>query len=113
MTQPRGGKPTVRQVYALAAALCALCDERFPETRDEASQLIERLRRQLGHPAPRLEDTPRPRGRRRRLTLVDEFDVPVGFVVVARGRTRRRDSPAEGAADDSRWVTSDQASDVT
>jgi hypothetical protein len=51
MTQPKGGKPTVRQVYALAAALCALCDERFPETRDEAPELIERLRRQLGHPA--------------------------------------------------------------
>jgi hypothetical protein len=106
MTQPKGGKPTVRQVYALAAALCALCDERFPQTRDEASQLIERLRRQLGHPRPRLEDTPRVT-RRRRLTLFDEFDVPVGFVVVARGRKRRR------AAGDEPAVTSLAESDVT
>src|SRR6266508_1423263 len=98
MTQPMGGKPTVRQIYALAAVLCTLCDERFPATRAEATELIERLRRQSGHPAPRLEDTPRARGRRRRLTLVDELDVPVGFVVVARGMARRR-KPAthEGA----------------
>ena len=84
----------MRQIYALAAALCTLCDEPFPETQTEASELIERFRRQLGHPAPRLEDTPRARGRRRRLTLVDEFDVPVGFVVVARGRTRGRETDA-------------------
>jgi hypothetical protein len=58
MTQPKGGKPTVRQIYALAAALCTLCDERFPETQDEASELIERFRRETGHAAPRLEDTP-------------------------------------------------------
>jgi hypothetical protein len=107
MTQPKGGKPTARQVYALAAALCALCDERFPETRDEASELIERLRRQLGHPRPRLEDTPRARRRRRRLTVIDEFDVPVGFVVVARGRTRRRVVGNDAA------VTSLEESDVT
>ncbi len=60
------GKPTVRQVYALAAALCERAGEGFPETRDEASELIERLRTENGHPAPRLEDVPfRPRGRRR------------------------------------------------
>jgi hypothetical protein len=59
-------KPTVRQVYALAAALCEPAGEKFPETRDEASELIERLRVENGHPAPRLEDVPfRPRGRRR------------------------------------------------
>lgn len=60
--------PTVRQVYALAAVLCGRCDEPFPETRDEASELIERLRGEEGHPAPRLADAPfrpRPRGRRR------------------------------------------------
>jgi hypothetical protein len=50
------GKPTVRQVYALAAALCERAGEGFPETRDEASELIERLRIESGHPAPRLED---------------------------------------------------------
>jgi hypothetical protein len=60
------GKPTVRQVYALAAALCERAGEGFPETRDEASKLIERLRIESGHPAPRLEDVPfRPRSRRR------------------------------------------------
>jgi hypothetical protein len=51
-------RPTVPQVYALAGALCARADERFPETRAEASELIERLRREIGHPAPALEDSP-------------------------------------------------------
>jgi hypothetical protein len=58
----KDGKPTIRQVYALAAALCERADEGFPETREEASALIERLRIENGHPAPRLEDVPpRPR----------------------------------------------------
>jgi len=60
------GKPTARQVYALAAALCERAGEEFPETREGASELIERLRIESGHPQPRLEDVPfRPRGRRR------------------------------------------------
>lgn len=59
------GKPTVRQVYALAAALCERAGEEFPETRNAASELIERLRTENGHPAPRLEDAP-PRPQRRR-----------------------------------------------
>lgn len=65
-------RPTVRQVYALAAALCERGGEAFPETRAEASEAIERLRLESGHPAPRLSDSPvrqrwRPRrGRRRR-----------------------------------------------
>ena len=60
-------KATVRQVYALAAVLCERAGEAFPETREAASELIERLRIETGHPAPpRLEDVPfRPRGRRR------------------------------------------------
>jgi hypothetical protein len=61
-------KATVRQVYALAAAFCERAGETFPETREEASALIERLRIENGHPAPRLEDVPfrrRPRRRRR------------------------------------------------
>ncbi len=63
--KPQQGKPTVRQVYALAAALCERAGEEFPETREAASELIERLRIENGHPAPRLEDVPfRPRGRR-------------------------------------------------
>ena len=52
-------KPTVRQVYALAAVLCQLVDEEFPATREAASTLIERFRRELGLPNPRLEDTAR------------------------------------------------------
>ena len=52
------GKPTVRQVYALAAALCERMGEEFPETRGDASQLIERLRIENGHPAPSLDDAP-------------------------------------------------------
>ena len=60
-------KPTVRQVYALAAALCERAGEEFPESRAEASELIERLRIEIGHPAPRLADVAiRPRRRRRR-----------------------------------------------
>jgi hypothetical protein len=59
-------KPTIRQVYAVAAALCERAGEEFPETREAASELIERLRVENGHPAPRLEDVPyRPPGRRR------------------------------------------------
>jgi hypothetical protein len=55
-----------RQIYALAAALCERAGEEFPDTREAASELIERLRIENGHPAPRLEDVPyRPRGRRR------------------------------------------------
>jgi len=55
-TVEKHGKPTVRQVYALAAALCERMGEEFPETRGDASELIERLRIENGHPAPRLED---------------------------------------------------------
>jgi hypothetical protein len=52
-------KPTVRQVYAVAAALCERAGEEFPETAADASELIERLRIENGHPAPRLQDVPR------------------------------------------------------
>ena len=52
----------MRQVYALAAALCERAGEEFPETPVAASELIERLRLETGHPQPRLEDVPfRPR----------------------------------------------------
>jgi len=60
------GEPTVRQVYALAAALCSGAGLAFPETREAASQLIERLRLDTGHPAPRLSDLPLRRRRRRK-----------------------------------------------
>lgn len=60
-------QPTVRQIYALAAALCERMGEEFPETRESASATIERLRTENGHPQPRLEDVPlRPRRPRRR-----------------------------------------------
>jgi hypothetical protein len=59
--------PTVRQVYALAAALCSRADLAFPESREAASELIEQVRLEIGHPAPRLSDRPfRPRRPRRR-----------------------------------------------
>jgi hypothetical protein len=59
-------RPTVRQIYALAAALCERAGEEFPETFEAASELIERVRLENGHPAPRLEDVPfRPRRWRR------------------------------------------------
>ncbi len=38
------GKPTVKQVYAIARALCERAGERWPETREDASALISRLR---------------------------------------------------------------------
>jgi hypothetical protein len=58
--------PTARQIYALAAALCEKADVPFPETVVEASEQLERLRTELGHPRPLLDDGPRPpRGRRR------------------------------------------------
>jgi hypothetical protein len=61
--------PTVRQVYALAAALCERMGEEFPRTREAASETIERLRVENGHPAPALDDTPLvPRRERRRTT---------------------------------------------
>jgi hypothetical protein len=65
--EPRSGrglddrKPTIRQIYALAAALAERLGEEFPPTAAQASELIERLRTEGGHPAPRLEDTRRRR----------------------------------------------------
>ena len=41
-------KPTGRQVYALAAALCRHIGESFPTTRYAASELIDRLRADRG-----------------------------------------------------------------
>jgi len=75
-------RPTVRQVYALAAALCDGAGLAFPRTRGQASALIERLRMDTGHPAPRLTDLPvrsspmrgrRGRGRRRAREWSDEW----------------------------------------
>jgi hypothetical protein len=38
------GKPTIRQVYAIARLLLAETGERWPANREEASELIDRLR---------------------------------------------------------------------
>ena len=62
----RDGRPTVRQVYALAAALCSRAGLAFPDTREAASELIERVRLEIGHPGPRLSDVLLRRRRRRR-----------------------------------------------
>jgi hypothetical protein len=59
------GRPTARQIYALAAALCEKSGEEFPETLADASTQLERLRGELGHSAPHLVDCPPPRRRRR------------------------------------------------
>jgi hypothetical protein len=43
--RPRPGRPpTVRQIYAIARALCAESGETWPRTSDDASALIARLR---------------------------------------------------------------------
>jgi hypothetical protein len=57
----RRDRPTVRQIYALCAALCERHGEEFPESRAEASELIERLRIENGHPAPSLLSAAEPR----------------------------------------------------
>jgi hypothetical protein len=47
------GKPTIRQVYAIARILLAEADERWPANREEASELIDRLRdREQEHAVP-------------------------------------------------------------
>jgi hypothetical protein len=38
------GKPTIRQIYAIARLLLAEAGEAWPANREEASELIERLR---------------------------------------------------------------------
>jgi hypothetical protein len=48
--------PTVRQIYALGAALCERSREEFPPNRELALEAIERLRAENGHPAPRFQD---------------------------------------------------------
>ncbi len=53
--------PTVRQIYALAAALCTRSGEEFPATREAASEAIERLRAENGQSAPRLQGSAPPR----------------------------------------------------
>jgi hypothetical protein len=59
-------RPTIRQIYALAHALCAKTGEEFPESFADASALLARVRREIGHPRPDLDDHPRLRRPRRR-----------------------------------------------
>jgi hypothetical protein len=53
--------PTVRQIYALAAALCERTGEEFPATRELASEAIERIRAENGHPVPLFQEAAPPR----------------------------------------------------
>ena len=55
-----------RQIYAVTAVLCERVHAEFPQTRGEASALIERLRVEQGHPAPRLDDEAPGRARSQR-----------------------------------------------
>ena len=48
--------PTVKQIYALAAALCTFTGQEFPQTREDATDLIERIRIDIGHPEPSLRE---------------------------------------------------------
>jgi hypothetical protein len=50
----RREKPSVKQVYALAAALCVRMGEEFPTSRSDASELIQRLWEENGDPRARL-----------------------------------------------------------
>ena len=52
----RSEKPSVKQVYALAAALCVRMGEEFPASRSDASGLIQRLWEENGDPRARLSD---------------------------------------------------------
>jgi hypothetical protein len=63
--------PTVRQIYALAAVLCQMCDEEFPKDRAAASCLIERFRRELGLPGARLDEMPHVSRRKRNVPARD------------------------------------------
>src|SRR5689334_13678818 len=62
--EPPDPRPTIRQIYALAAVLCERSGEEWPETRSAASEQIERLRLETGHPRPRLDRGLRPPPRR-------------------------------------------------
>jgi hypothetical protein len=50
---PDEAKPTVKRVYAIAAARCKETCEKFPQSRGEASELIKKLR---GEPASGREE---------------------------------------------------------
>jgi hypothetical protein len=80
--------PTIRQVYALAHALCVRDGFRFPLTFAEMSYLIEAIRREIGHPQPELDDRPRKPRWRSRLDreLHDEI---VDELIGLRNRRRR------------------------
>jgi len=49
----RREKPSVKQVYALAAALCERMGEEFPTSRSDASDLIQRLWEENSDPRAR------------------------------------------------------------
>ena len=49
---PKEAPPTVKQVYAIAAALCNQAGEEFPRSRGEASELIRKLRGESSEASP-------------------------------------------------------------
>ena len=66
--------PTARQIYALAAALCAKEGYEWPRSRADASDLLGELRRELGHPRAELEDN-RLHPRRPRRLRYEEWEL--------------------------------------
>ena len=82
--------PTIRQVYALAHALCVRDGFRFPLTFTEMSYLIEAIRREIGHPQPELDDCPRrPKPRWRSHLDRELHDEIVDELIGLRKRRRR------------------------
>ena len=51
--------PTVRQIWAIAATLCEKTGELFPQTRGEASELLDKLKegRPAGQAPPKAGDS--------------------------------------------------------
>jgi hypothetical protein len=84
-------RPTIRQVYALAHALCVRDGFKFPLTFTEMSYLIEAVRREIGHPEPELEDCPPPPPKPRWRTRLDRelHDELVDELLGLRKRRRR------------------------
>ena len=83
-------RPTIRQVYALAHALCVRDGFRFPLTCTEMSYLIEAIRREIGHPQPELDDCPRRAKPRWRSSLDRELHDEIVDELIGLRKRRRR-----------------------
>jgi hypothetical protein len=90
-------RPTIRQVYALAHALCVRDGITFPLTFTEMSYVIEAIRREIGHPEPELEDSPRrPQPRWRRRLDRELHDEIVDELLAPQSRRRRKQEDQSG-----------------